>query len=94
MLSMGMVLGAPHTSTLAVMNSAVPLQLNYDHELLEAAAKCYVRRYFRGKGRWLLAACVVNALGFVAALALGAKFDLVMAWGAEWASWRRAIRSF
>ena len=64
------------------MNAALPVQIEaaYDRELLEAAARCYVKRFFLGSGRWLLAACVVNVLGFVAALALGAELGLVMAW--------------
>lgn len=55
-------------------------EVAYDRELLKAAAECHIRHFFSGKGRWLLAACVVNGLGFGAALALGAKLDLVTAW--------------
>ncbi|OGA22386.1 MAG: hypothetical protein A3I02_06605 [Betaproteobacteria bacterium RIFCSPLOWO2_02_FULL_67_26] len=64
------------------MNSTLPVHMEacYDQGLLEEAAKCYMRRFFEGRGRWLLAACVVNVLGFGAALALGAKFDLIMVW--------------
>ena len=59
------------------MNPTTPVQLNaaYDRDLLEDAARSYVRRYFRGRGRWLMAACVINALGFAAVISLGATFN-------------------
>lgn len=64
------------------MDSTLPVHMEarYDQGLLDAAAQCYIRRFFKGGGRWLLAACVVNVLGFGAALALGAKFGIIMVW--------------
>jgi hypothetical protein len=62
------------------MNTAVQVDATYDRKLLEAAATCYIRGYFRGIGRWLLVACVINAIGFGAAIALGAKSGPVMWW--------------
>jgi hypothetical protein len=63
------------------MNSTLPIHVEviYSPEILEAAAKCFIRQYFRAKGRWLLAACAVNALGLGAAVALGARDTFIIA---------------
>ena len=61
------------------MNSAtlpIRFEVTYTSELIERAAKSFVNHLFRHQGRWLLAACVVNALGFGAVLWLGARNDL------------------
>lgn len=54
-------------------------EVSYDRELLEAAASCFIRQFFRSQGRWLLVASVVNAIGLAAALAMGAKAGITMA---------------
>src|SRR5690349_4486459 len=68
------VVAGRSTGSLGGMNTVpVHTEVTYDAELLEAAARCFIKRYFRGQGRWLLVACVVNAIGFAAGLALGAN---------------------
>jgi hypothetical protein len=63
------------------MNTAQSVKVDapYSYELLEGAAVCFIKRYFRNQGRWLVAACVVNVIGFATALALGAKGGLLIA---------------
>src|SRR4051812_18274140 len=64
------------------MSNALPVQVIYSREILEAAAQCFVKRYFRGWGRWLLVACVINATGFAVNFAFGARDTLTIVLGA------------
>jgi hypothetical protein len=52
--------------------SSTHFEVVYSRELLEDAARCFISKYFRRDGRWLLPACVVNVIGIAAAIALGA----------------------
>jgi hypothetical protein len=63
------------------MSNALPVQVIYSREILVAAAQCFVKRYFRGWGRWLLVACVINPIGFAVALAFGASDTLTIVAG-------------
>jgi len=63
--------------------SAVPFEFEapFTAEVIDHAATAFVRQYlFRKYGRWLVLACVVNAVGFFLALWLGANDPLVLAW--------------
>jgi hypothetical protein len=72
---------AGYLGSLGVMNSTLPIdfQATYSRELIEVGAKCFVRHHFRHSGRWLLVACVVNALGFGALLWFDPKANLITA---------------
>ena len=63
------------------MNStpATQFEAAYTPELIEDATRTFVSHHFRHQGRWLVAACIVNALGFGVALWLGAKGILTTA---------------
>ena len=75
------VVAGRSTQALDGMNTMGPMQAEvaYNRELLEAAAGCFIKQYFRSQGRWLLVACVVNAIGLAAILALGAKASITIA---------------
>jgi len=63
------------------MSATLPIRFEatYTSELIEGAAQAFINHLFRHQGRWLLAACVINALGFAAALWFGASNNLATA---------------
>jgi hypothetical protein len=65
-----------HMST-ALVEFDVP----FTAELIDDAATSFVRQYlFKRYGRWLMLACVINAIGFALAVWLGGNEPLVIAW--------------
>lgn len=60
--------------------SAIKFDAAFTPDLIDAASVSFVRGYlFRRYGRWLIAACVINAVGFGLVLWLGGNDGFVLA---------------
>jgi hypothetical protein len=60
--------------------STIEFDSAFTSDLIDAASVSFVRGYlFRRYGRWLIAACLINAVGFGLVLWLGGNDGLVLA---------------
>src|SRR4051812_475656 len=62
-----------------MLTEPVAFDAEYSPELIEQAARTFRDYLFKRYGPWLVAACIVNAIGLALSLLLGAKPNAVLA---------------